>query len=145
MGKESSSETVKSQLRVLTDPFWVRRGRTYAGFTDTGFYLPSIHETRQVLQTVVVSNAGTSGEKFDCDDYSFSFKGNVALYCRDNIQTDFSMCIGISWAYYSWSGGELHAINWVLCDDNSFYWIEPQDNSLHSLNECRGGLELLLV
>ena len=55
------------------------------------------------------------------------------------------MCLGIAWASFGWMEDELHAANWVLLDDGSFLWIEPEDGTTHELGECRGGLTLVVV
>lgn len=55
-----------------------------------------------------------------------------------------SICIGIAWGFFKWRK-EFHSCNWVLLEDGDLYWIEPVNNTLHKLKNCKKGLRLMLV
>ena len=148
-GTYKKAEDVRARISLLTDPYWSNTARTYAGFSDSQFYLPTRQEVDQFLspsnENSVVEVPESIGEGFDCDDFAFVLKGKVCLYARDKLNLRASMCLGIAWARFDWIGDTLHSVNWVLYDSLEFAWIEPQDLSIHNIHACRGELQLLIV
>ena len=146
MGQKLAAKEVQRNLRALTDPFWSTKFRTYAGFSDSIYYLPSVDELDVILkdEDFVVPVPKHMKQGFDCDDFAYVFKGRSCLYARDNFTPDGSLCLGIAWADFSWVN-EFHAANWALCDDLNLYWVEPQDLTRRGAAHCQGNLCLLLV
>lgn len=67
--------------------------------------------------------------RFDCDDYTFIFKGLVCDWYRAERRRDLPLALGLGWGRFTGFGQNLyHALNWViLADDEKLYWVEPQD------------------
>jgi len=64
---------------------------------------------------------------FDCDDFSFIFKGLISKWYQENRPRDFPLAIGVCWGIFPGFGQNLiHSMNWVILDDGLLYWIEPQ-------------------
>jgi hypothetical protein len=130
--------------RILK-PYWVSNAH-YGGFSDNKFYLPTLEE----ISTYVTSPATTVKppesftEAFDCDDFSFAFKGSLCLYTRDKINIPHSICFGIAWGRFTWLN-EFHACNWVVTDDLVLRWIEPQTQKFFPLTACRKESLRLLI
>ena len=70
----------------------------------------------------------TKVNKFDCDDYSFIFKGLVGQWYRRNRPNELPFAIGVAWGHFHrFSPGEFHSLNFIfLADDRKLQWIEPQ-------------------
>jgi hypothetical protein len=126
---------------------WATNSRTYAGFSDSGYFLPSLQELSEFLSANQVQWPARFTEGFDCDDFTFVLKGRVSLYCRDQLGESRSLCIGIAWGKFDWRPG-LHACNWSLVDTGEFRWIEPQDppnGALRTVGHCSGDLRWIVV
>lgn len=118
----------------------------YSGFADREYYLPTYDELAGLVAGHPVEPADFFGERFDCDDYAFVFKGSLCLHARDVAVAaglPAPLAVGIAWAHFDWVNG-LHAVNVAIDDDRDVYWIEPQDGTIHELDACDGGLELIV-
>ena len=144
-GSYITERQVKRKLGKLLRSYWSKSRRTYAGFADRQFYLPTAGEVRAFLDAHPIPAELHSDEVFDCDDYAFVLKGLVCLHARSMKGVTSSMCLGIAWEFFDWAEEGFHAANWVLQDDGEFLWIEPQGATLHELEECQGGLTLVLA
>jgi hypothetical protein len=142
-GQIVKTTIIKNRLGGMLGNYWL--SRSYAGFTDSSYYLPSLNEMQIFINTYPISSNIYLGEGFDCDDFTFVFKGNMSLFTRDQLRLNYSVCVGIAWGYFSWRT-EFHAVNWFLDKDLVLRWVEPQDGSLYLINECKAkSLELLIV
>jgi hypothetical protein len=142
-GVLARTSSIKHRLGTTLGEYWLTR--YYAGFSDVNYYLPSINEMKLFIDSHPITSNIYLGEGFDCDDYTFVFKGNMSLFTRDHLQLKASVCVGIAWGLFSWRP-EYHAVNWFLDKDSVFWWIEPQDGRIYPLDECkRKSLELLIV
>ena len=136
-GVTVTTAQIKNRVGNLLSDYWEGQ-KHYSGFSDERFYLPTLDE----IQTFVTSPSNrirrpaSFSETFDCDDFSFVFKGNICLFTRDRLNIQHSICVGIVWAKFNWTAGP-HACNWVLTSDQTLRWIEPQDQPLHRLSDCR--------
>eukprot|EP01156_Anaeramoeba_ignava_P011255 Anaeramoba_ignava/a482504_22.p4 GENE.a482504_22~~a482504_22.p4 ORF type:complete len:144 (+),score=11.40 a482504_22:2655-3086(+) len=143
MGNYISTYKIKKIIGRKLKKYWSNTKKTYAGFSDSSLYLPSEEEIEEFIRNNPIQPAYDLGEGFDCDDFSFTFKGQISLYGRYR-QLEHSLCVGIAWGFFEWRNG-IHATNWVLCDNNKFYWIEPQDGKIYSIDECKGQLRFIIV
>ena len=143
MGSYIRQSIVKQRVSTYVRPYWSTSRRTYGGFSDSRYYLPSAPELEEMLLENPVFPDPGLGEGFDCDDYSFVLKGSFSLYGKEKALSA-SICLGIAWGRFSWRK-EYHACNWVLTDEYTFSWIEPLTHTLHPVTDCKGGLTLMLV
>ncbi len=123
------SSFAESHLTPTTDFPW---DTPLVQASDPKMELPSLQLFKEIIAYVKPkmpkASAYTQNGKFDCDDYSFLFKGFVAQWYQKNRPNDLPMAIGIGWGLYSTFGNnEYHSLNWVFLDDSKLYWIEPQD------------------
>ena len=127
--------------------YWTSSNRKFGGFADDQYYLPSLDEVKSFHEQNPIQHAPELNEGFDCDDFSFVYKGMISLYGRNEIQQQGSLCVGIAWGHFAWRN-EYHACNWFLDENFNVFWIEPQDEvdiAIKGLDECEGGLTLVLV
>ena len=143
MGTYVQQLSVKQRIAGYVRNFWSNTARTYGGFADKIYYLPDHQEFSDILEQNPVFENPHLGEGFDCDDYSFVLKGSFSLYAK-RAELKASICLGIAWGFFDWRQ-DFHSCNWILLEDFSFYWVEPINKSLHRINECSGGLRLMLV
>ena len=136
---------VKQRVGHILRGCWATSRRTYAGFSDNRFYLPSRTEIEDLLRARSLRSAAAQDESFDCDDYAFVFKGLAALKGRRMSHVTSSMCVGIAWGYFNWVPDVFHAVNWALLEGSVFVWVEPQDGSIHPVEHNQGGLSLLIA
>jgi hypothetical protein len=142
-GQVLATTVIKNRLGNMLGNYWLTR--YYAGFSDSSYYLPSLREMQAFISAHPITSSIYLGEGFDCDDYTFVFKGNMSLFTRDNLQLKHSVCVGIAWGYFTWRP-EYHAVNWFLDNDGVLRWIEPQDGNIYLLDQCQPKtLELLIV
>ena len=137
---------IKDRVAKLLGPYW-RSTRTYGGFSDTAYYLPTLQELRGylALQSMQATPLPHLGQGADCDDHSFALKGKMCIHAMKRLKLKQSVCLGIAWGRFGWIAGD-HACNWAVTSGGDFVWIEPQDNGLHRLQEARAGwLRLLIV
>jgi hypothetical protein len=144
-GRYLTVRQVKQRVGRVLRGYWARSRRTYAGFSDNEFYLPTRAEIEMLLAERPIRKARVRDESFDCDDFAFVFKGMVALEGRDLDHVTSSMCVGIAWGYFRWIPDTFHAVNWALVDDSEFVWIEPQDGTIHPVDASESGLSLLIA
>jgi hypothetical protein len=146
-GIEESTTKIKAKLRPILQGKWARNRSRFAGFSDNRFYLPTLEETRQIIDSNPIPPAQYVSQSFDCDDYAFAFKGLVALHGRKLHELQTSVCIGIAWGRFTWiPASPFHAVNWVLTRGGTFRWIEPQNGRLYPVDRCVSrSLTLLLV
>ena len=72
-------------------------------------------------------NTYTDIDFFDCDDFSYIFKGLISKWYQENRPREFPLAIGVCWGLFPGFGQNLiHSMNWVILDDGLLYWIEPQ-------------------
>jgi len=138
---------LQNYLGSIPNNLWASGNHNFGGFSDSSLYLPTRDELERFLRENAVNDADDFDEGFDCDDYSFVLKGRAAIFGRRRLGLQHSMCLGITWGYFGWvqDGKAFHCCNWVIENDKNFLWIEPQDGSFHRLDECAGGLTLMLV
>ena len=80
-----------------------------------------------VKASIPDENAYTKIDLFDCDDFSYIFKGLISKWYQENRPDDFPLAIGVCWGIFPGFGQNLvHSMNWVILDDGLLYWIEPQ-------------------
>lgn len=90
-----------------------------------------------VKQEIPPGTEYTEDGKFDCDDFSFMFKGLTAKWYQKTRPNSAPIATGIGWGIFPGFGGNVyHALNWVILDDRRMYWIEPQDIATKDLDEA---------
>ncbi|MEL7092362.1 MAG: lectin MOA-related protein [Pseudomonadota bacterium] len=100
--------------------------------SDQEMELPAITLLREIVDDIKPNMPSkdefTKVNFFDCDDYSFIFKGLVSDWYRKKRPNDLPFAIGIAWGYFSsFSPQEFHSLNFVFIgDDRKLRWIEPQ-------------------
>ncbi len=144
-GRYFTAAQLKRRLGRLLSPYWSTSRRTYAGFSDEEFYAPTEAEVRRFLEAEPIPGEYYQDEVFDCDDYAFVLKGLVSLHARSLGGVTSSMALGIVWGAFEWVDNDFHATNWVVLEDGGFRWVEPQDGTVHGVEECRGGVTLVVV
>lgn len=144
-GKIVSKDYVASTLSGILRPYWALDHRTFAGFSDFQYYLPTPEELETFLKENPVKDPeATPDEGFDCDDYAYVLKGAACLSARRKWGVQHSMCLGIAWGNFKWRSG-FHCCNWVIDAEGNFSWVEPQDSRFHQVADCEYGLTLIIV
>lgn len=139
------AETVKRIITESTQGMWVKdRAEKYMRFADNRYYLMDYNATLNYLKRIRIRHRQDLGEGFDCDDFAYVLKGRMCLYGRDKLNAKHSLCIGIAWGHFEWVKNENHAVNWMIDRSKKFYWIEPQNRTIHCADECKGNLQLIL-
>ncbi len=146
VGKYLSKAEITQLLESILADYWDPADH-FLGISDDKLYLPTHAEIDTIIadpRTHVTGFAGAR-QRFDCDDFSFVFKGNMSLYARDINGLTHSLCVGIAWGGFTWIAGR-HACNWVLTQDERLRWIEPQTRLQYVRSKCRKGtLELIIA
>lgn len=148
-GTYVKTKALQDHLGTILTDYW-RPTRKYIGFSDTRYYLPTPAEFKHVagLNAVRVSHITSNAPHFDCDDFAFAFKGRLGLHTNTMRGLDASLCVGIAWAKFRWATGP-HACNWVVTDDGTLAWFEPQSGfgrHLFDVTECiEDSLRLLII
>lgn len=140
-----TQQALKQRIGPLLKSFWSNDLRSYAGFADQVYCCPDLIEVKHILEGMLLPSP--RGEIYDCDDFAFELKAYGSRYARLSNQYTNSIAMGIAWGRFSWiNNGQLdHSCNWVFDSTYTFYWIEPQNKQLYSLEQCRGRLNLILV
>ncbi|WP_299042877.1 lectin MOA-related protein [uncultured Tateyamaria sp.] len=92
-------------------------------------------------------------DHFDCDDFSYIFKGLLSKWYQENRPHDYPLAVGICWGLFPGFGQDLvHSMNWVILDDGVLHWIEPQfvlsrdpSEAMRQSNKARDRLNLAMV
>lgn len=72
-------------------------------------------------------NTYTEIDLFDCDDFSYIFKGLISKWYQENRPEQLPLTVGVCWGIFPGFGQNLiHSMNWVILDDGVLHWIEPQ-------------------
>lgn len=80
-----------------------------------------------VKNSIPHENTYTEIDLFDCDDFSYIFKGLISKWYQENRPREHPLAIGVCWGLFPGFGQNLiHSMNWVILDDGVLYWIEPQ-------------------
>jgi hypothetical protein len=110
-------------------PVVMDTGATFL-ITDDEYYLPTVEEVQQILCASVVSRLAAAGDRFDCDDFAFGVKGEVALcgYVKDELKT-LSICFGVIMGVFEEDGNHT-ACFFVAHDpktnEQAVHVIEPR-------------------
>ncbi|MGD9724890.1 MAG: hypothetical protein AB7V39_00580 [Nitrospiraceae bacterium] len=123
-----SSELIKknpvnyrpSILDVLIDPPQI-------GVVDQFYFAPNANEVYGLIQGVKNEIVYTP-EVYDCDDYSYWFKGELQKQWRKAGHIAPLPIIQIFGVIRIHATGELvgHAFNGIITSDGTIVWIEPQ-------------------
>ncbi|WP_143467748.1 lectin MOA-related protein [Leptolyngbya ohadii] len=132
------SEVVQRSLvgKLAADP-----GMRYG---DAFYYLPTLEEVQFILKASELERRTWTEERFDCDDFAYVLKGEMSAHAYDIGPSRFGLCVGIVWGYFNWLEG-YHAVNWFIGVDKKLRFIEPQNDSIYSAEDCVGDIQLLLV
>lgn len=110
----------------------VDAGKTHANFKDyygdSSYYCPPTADVQALLTKSRTDALTWTRSIFDCDDFAFVLKGEVARDNYRNLSRRLPYCFGIVWGYNL--GGGHHAMNWVITDDLKFKLVEPQNDSI---------------
>lgn len=134
-------EIIKPKIRG----FWASGKDNFIGFSDREYFLPSNDEIKDFIafnDSKIVEDF--IPDTFDCDDYSFTTRGNSSKYFNEKFSMTGSFALGIAWGVFGWIN-EFHATNWIVNENKEFFWYEPQGHKLFQVNSCRKGLRLFLT
>jgi hypothetical protein len=108
-------------------------GNTTIKINDQDYYLPSVDDFNDCLakwrdEKLPILQPSAGAECRDCDNFAREFKAFADRYACDVMRLDHEWCVGQAWGHFSWTGceREYHVCNWVILDDEYFWWIEPQ-------------------
>lgn len=141
-GKVATGEEVKQRVQNVLKPYLSRT--TTVRFGDTKYYLPTHEEIKYILEQSYQHRKQWLEDRFDCDDFSYSLKGEMSMHAFTAPQFKAGFCVGIAWGNFKWVDG-FHAINWFLDSNEEFNFIEPQGDEIYPLTDCRGDIDLILV
>lgn len=99
--------------------------------SDGMFELPSRavfdHAYGFAKESIPDENTYTEIDLFDCDDFSYIFKGLISKWYQENRPNQLPLAIGVCWGLFPGFGQNMiHSMNWVILDDGILHWIEPQ-------------------
>lgn len=109
---------------------------------DSRYCLPTYAGAQNIIsqsKLAEMANPGGSamrGQSFDCDDFALLLKARFAYAAyRDpaNYQ-NCPYCLGIVWGMLPFPFP--HSMNWMVTDDHTFYFVEPQREQIIPLNQC---------
>lgn len=144
-GKFLNRAALKQHVGKAVKPLWRKQKGNYGGFMDEDYYAPTQKEVDSVL--VSITYPTYAANEFDCEDFAYMCKAEVARAVRNHAEFNTPWAFGIAFARFRWiSHGTIdHACNWVVTDDGTLHWIEPQTGNKHKLKACRkGSLALML-
>lgn len=108
-------------------------------FPDVPLYLPDLvyatckkEDIERFLAWDSTNDQKYIAEKFDCDDYSYRFKGNIT------VPPWAWLPVGIVWT-------DKHALNCFVDSDNNFWFIEPQSDRIQEKLEPWQGDKLRFI
>lgn len=143
-----SKEIIKNQFNTVLTNKWATNSSFFIGLSDELYYLPELEEFKKyiykypILLNPLDSINGTEG--FDCDDFSFALKGNVALFNRNVAKKTHSWAVGIIWGNFDWMR-EFHACNCIVSSDMGIVLVEPQTSKIYNLSHCTGNVKLVIL
>ena len=118
--------------REVKEEHWITSQLMRAGFTgdkiqrlhlDSKYWVCDRSEFDKIVQWDWTDKKQYISEKYDCDNFAFSFKATVDRQFHLN-------CVGL---VIDWSGG--HAYNLVVFKDGTWSAFEPQSDSWPSLGQ----------
>ncbi|MCB0395993.1 MAG: hypothetical protein KDD36_05040 [Flavobacteriales bacterium] len=96
-----STDQIKRELDVILKGKWSTSH--FAGFSDHQYYAPPRQEIELYLKynpLLLNPNSPVAGtEGFDCDDFSFALKGQIALFNRNRAHQPHSWAVGLIWGH----------------------------------------------
>ena len=108
-------------------------------FPDTPLYLPdyyyktcTVGDIKRFLEWDSTEKEKYEAEAFDCDDFSWRLKGNIAIKPWSSIPF-----------FVIWTN--LHALNGFIDSKGLFYFIEPQTNEIQTELKEWQGLEIRFI
>ncbi len=166
MATKIKAPQLKTKLKRLLADFRPKGATRYSGFSDARYQILSSGEWDAVRQAVIIGPIVKSYEleskDMDCDDFALLYKAHASLCRRGESGADHGVtpCIGVCWGRFKWtpvaSGGvrPYHAVNFVLLDDGSLWWIDsspagrPDWNKparMFPLSDAEGDIRFVLV
>lgn len=152
--KATLEQGFRSQF-ATTDPHAQPRPIVLA--SDMEFELPSraLFDEAYAFVKASIPHEDTYAkiDYFDCDDFSYIFKGLLSKWYQENRPQDYPLAMGICWGLFPGFGQDLiHSMNWVILDDGVLHWIEPQfvlsrdqSDAMRQSNKSRDRLNLIMV
>ncbi|MFH0734565.1 MAG: lectin MOA-related protein [bacterium] len=139
---------IGNKIIDATQNKWVDPTNKFIGFNDAKYYAPARQEIENYLYhngiRLMPNDPLGNTEGFDCDDFAFALKGNIAIFNRNVARKPHSWAVGLIWGEFDWVPGP-HVINWVFTRDNGLFLIEPQNGKLENFGRCKGNISLVVL
>ncbi len=143
-----TKDKISNEILNATQNKWVNPENKFIGFNDELYYSPAKQEIENYLyyNRIIVAPNDPLGktEGFDCDDFAFALKGNIAIFNRNTARQPHSWAVGLIWGEFEWVKG-YHVINWVFTRDKGLFLIEPQNGKLEDFRRCTGNISLIIL
>ena len=111
---------------------------------DGVYYLPTLPEVEEILQSSEADRREWMKERFDCDDFAYVVEAEMSSHAYHTNDLIYGVCVGMLWGNFDWLP-DFHAVNWFLAPDGLLRFIEPQTDAIYDASRCHGGISLLLV
>ena len=109
--------------------------------SDEEYFLPSVEESRRLMQESKIADYQWYDEVFDCDDFAIMLK---AHFCKDaykHHKRRHSHCLGIIWGMVP----RPHALNWVVNDDMKLRFIDPMYGDIYFPEETARHIWMMII
>jgi len=94
---------------------------------DVQFYLPTVYEVKNILESSRVGRMDYTSEGFDCDDFAFGVKGEFSLYAYRNLGKNLNcgFAFGVMSGNFEWEAGP-HMACFFVAQNRRIYLVEPR-------------------
>ena len=138
-GKLKPSAAIKPRVRKQVDGNYIfnilnaiQPNATHIYLSDSQYWLCSDEDVENFLIQDDTNKMGFIGEELDCDDFSYRLMGQLSI-------PDWSgIAFGVVWT-------NLHALNCLVDEAGTFWFIEPQSDKLQDKLEPWQGTEILFI
>lgn len=127
-GKLVFGELIKKQpVNLRLNPLDMLLNPPQFGLVDQYYFAPKANEIYRLIQGVK-NDIKYTPEVYDCDDYSYWFKGELQRQWRKAGNIAPLPIIQIFAVIQIKATGEIvgHAFNGIVTDEGTVIWIEPQ-------------------
>lgn len=107
---------------------------------DEKYFIAPLSEARNIINNTSVNTMTWTEERFDCDDFALVLKAEFAKAAYANNTRRAAFAFGIVWGMLP----DSHAINWMINEDLTLRFVEPQNDSIFLPRATDGSIWFML-